>query len=202
MPLINSLDYNTHTPTCPLLDYWCLKICQSSHGIPVLGHSGMKAAHIMLSLVTKTVLSLDTTEHSFHKGLFYFHSAPLKPGSWEKPWLVELAQTGQRGIPFHRTFCSWYQLGKRRRAGWGGILVVKMWPCYFCCFPEDGWASACQWKWMNEFCIEFLLNSCDSEQATGWAVTYCPGSTQHSSLGTTGKKWTTWNLLRANVSHQ
>lgn len=52
----------------------------------------------------------------------------------------------------------------------GGISVVKTWPCYFCCFPEDGWAPACQWKLMNEFLTEFLLYSCDSELVVGWAV--------------------------------
>ena len=88
--------------------------------------------------------------------------------SWEGTQPGQLTPTAQRDIPYHRTPCSAYKAGGRRRKG--GTLGVMA----FClpkqllhamepCFPRGGWTPACRWEAANEFlallclCAQLLL---------------------------------------------
>lgn len=178
-----------------------------SHSVPVLGPSGIKlifftAAHIASSCrcVTRTLLGFSYcwTRLVEHQGLFFFPLRSSQSRSWKGTWLGQLTWNDRKDIPYHMTCCSAITAGGKEEEG--GTSVVKAWPCYVCLLPEGGWASACWWELVDKFLIEFLLNSWGAEQATVWAVTCCPGSTRHSSLVTTWKKWALSNLPGANTT--
>lgn len=118
-----------------------------------------KAAHVVLcfQFVTTPVL---ITHWCFSCGravltqcqvFFYFSWCPTSkvPGS------AQLAQMGQKDVPYHMASHATIKLRERRRKGgtFGDMAFIfpGAIPDDGLCSPGNGWTSACQWEAVNGF---------------------------------------------------